>query len=112
MGGAVTEKPERKSRTPRLDAALLERYHADPKNFIRRTQLSLGLAVLVLILTGALSYFAIFVVKLASGGDSLMLMAIVILFIVIAMLHDVKWRMALVRKESSPVAASPAAKGG
>jgi hypothetical protein len=112
MGGAVSEKTERKSRTPRLDAAMVERYHADPEHFIRRTQLNLGLGIFILILAGILSYFAVFVVKLTSGGDSLMLLALVVLFIVITIFHDVKWRMALVKKERSPVASPVAAKGG
>jgi hypothetical protein len=112
MGVTVSDETERRNRTPRLDAALTEKYHADPEGFVRRMRANLALGVFVLILAGLLAYFAIVVVKLTSGGDSLMLLALCTLFIVIAIFHDVKWKMALVRKESVPSAGASASKGG
>lgn len=96
-GRGVSETPEKRRRTPKLDDALTARYRADPQSFTRRTLANLSVGGFLLILAGILSYFAVKVVGFSSGGDALLLMVMTILLITLAVLHDVYWRLNLMK---------------
>lgn len=107
----MPEPVVKKSRTPRLDAALQERFERDPRAFALRTYLNLFVGIFFLAIAGGLAYFGIKVVGLAYGGDALLLMVLTIVLIAIAVLHDVNWRLSLQRSGRSASLAPPAAGG-
>lgn len=100
----MAEKEEKPGRTRRLDAHLEERYLKDPRAFRRRTVANLAVALFVLVVAAILGYFAVEVVHLSLGGDALVLMTIMFVLVAVAILDDVRWRMALAGR--APAAAA------
>jgi high-affinity Fe2+/Pb2+ permease len=84
----------------------MERYRADPRNFKRRTLANLLAGVIVLALAAAITYFAVKVVGLQSGGDALLLMVATMVLVAVTILHDVIWRLDLSKREGRPSAST------
>lgn len=97
----MADKTSKPSRTPHLDNQLEEKYHRNPRRFRIGTTLNLIVALGLLALVGGLAYFAIKTVGLSAGGDGLLLLTFTLFLVAVAILDDVRWRLALVDKVGS-----------
>ena len=91
----MSEKAQKRSHTPKLDAELLEQYQKNPRAFRVRTTWNLVVGIIFLAFAALISFLAIKVMGPAYGGDAMLLMAATAGLIAIAILDDARWRMKL-----------------
>lgn len=100
--GSSSAPAGKPSRTAKLDAELVERYHRDPAAFRRATQQNLYVIVALLVFAAILAYASFKLVGLSAGGLALLTIAIFPVLLALAAYDDVRWRKALDARQGVP----------